>query len=158
MPNPITIITDDHRSVESLFKEFEALGDTRTSEKETIAKQIIKELTIHADMEENNLYPKLKEVLVGDDAKLIEEARAEHHIANVVLLELKVMSVENPQFIARMKVLKENVMHHIKEEEEKILPLASKALTSLQLERLGSDMEEYKKNAHKSFLERIFSP
>ena len=157
MPSPVTIITDDHKRITELFTTYQTLSDVLVEEKEAISQKILKELTVHTKMEENLFYPKLKEILPVEKIKLVEEAIAEHHAAKMLILELKAMNVELAQFDPRLKVLQENVISHIKEEEAILLPLALESLTPIQLERLGEDMMDYKKDEDKSLLEKLLS-
>ncbi len=144
MPNPITFIKDDHRNVESLFEEYESCAQEELEEKQDIAIQIGNALTVHAGMEEEILYPKLREVFEGDDAKLLEEAYAEHTVAKQLLEEIKLLVPEDPQFDAKITVLKENVLHHVKEEEEKILSRMEDLVSEDDMTVLGEELEAYK--------------
>lgn len=155
MLNPITIIKEDHRKVEELFAKYRALGENALEQKGEISKEIIKELAIHARMEEKYFYPRLKEALKEDHPADVEEAIAEHHAMKVLLLELKVMSTDSPQYDAKMTVLEENVMHHVEEEENELLPEAEESLDETEKEKIGKEMMEYKESAHRSLIEKL---
>ena len=157
MENPITIIKKDHKIVEGLFKEYEALGDRAYEAKSKLSDKIIDELMRHAKMEEKLYYPRLKDAFNKEGDKLVEEAEAEHHAAKVTMAEIKMLSSDNPQFEAKMTVLREMIEHHVKEEEEEMLPKSEKELSKEQLEEIGKEMMEFKEDADKSIVEKILS-
>lgn len=155
MNNPVTLIREDHRHVEKLFSKYKSLGETETEEKQLVEDDIVKEIAIHAKMEEKFFYPKLREILGEDHPKLVEEAVAEHHEVKILLMEIKVLSVDNPQHEAKMTVLEENIKHHVGEEEESLLPLADESLSEDEKKELYEKMVEYKEQEGKSLLEKI---
>jgi hemerythrin superfamily protein len=157
MPNPITLIKEDHKKVEQLFTAFNELGEGDAGRKEDIAKEIIKELAVHAKMEEKYFYPRLKEVVGVDHPKMIEDALAEHHAAKALLLELRVLAVDNPKYASLMKVLEDSVMHHVDEEETTLLPLAEEFFEGKAMDEIGKEMAKYKEEAHKGLLEKILT-
>jgi hemerythrin-like domain-containing protein len=142
--NPIDIITSDHRKVEALFEEFEELGDTAFAHKRQIVDTIIKELEVHAEMEETLCYPKFQSKFAKEGDKLVEEAFAEHESAKIVLEELKSLDPEDAKFDAKVKVLKEQIEHHVAEEEGEILPKAQDEMSSEELETMAEEMMEFK--------------
>ena len=144
MTNPVEIIKRDHRKMEELFKEYEDLSEQAFESKEKVVENIIRELRLHSEMEEVLFYPRAEEVFDKEDSKMIEEAYAEHEVAKRLLEELSVTHPEDPQFDARVKVLNENVAHHIKEEEEEILPRVEKKLKEETLNEIGEDMKAFK--------------
>lgn len=155
MANPISLIKSDHRKVVELFDTYKSLDAYEA--KEEIASQIIKELAIHAKMEEKLFYPKLKEILGASNPKIVEDALAEHHAAKLLLLELRVMNIKNPKFDSLMQVLEDSVTHHIEAEEATLLPFAHDVLSKKDAESLGKKMKEYKEEAQMGILERLFA-
>jgi hemerythrin-like domain-containing protein len=144
MTHPIDILLADHRSVEKLFKDYEELDEHAYETKQKTVERILRELRFHTEMEETLFYPKAKEVLGTEDGKMVEEAYAEHGVMKRLLEELSVTHPEDPQFDARVKVLNENLAHHIKEEEEELLPKASEKLEEQALRKIGENMEAFK--------------
>jgi hemerythrin-like domain-containing protein len=155
MTNPISLIKSDHRKVIELFDTYKSLEAHEA--KEEIANQIIKELAVHAKMEEKFFYPRLKEILGATNPKIVEDALAEHHAAKVLLTELRIMSIKDPKYDSRMQVLEDSVIHHIDEEETTLLPFAHDVMSKTDAEDLGKEMKEYKEDAHKGLLEKLFS-
>ncbi len=156
MPNPIDIIKEDHQKVKELFDSYNELdtGEETEEERKDLANQILKELTVHARMEEKYFYPKLKEAIDAEHPLPVDEAIAEHHAAKMLMLELKVMPVTSENYDAKMGVLEENIMHHVEEEETELLPQAEECLGN-KLEEIGKEMEEYRESARKDLLDKI---
>lgn len=148
MKNPIEIIKRDHREVEALFKEYEDLAEDAYETKQKLITKISQELKLHAEMEERLFYPPAKDVFSSEDDKMVEEGIAEHDVVKRLIEELSVTHPEDPQFDARVKVLNENVTHHVKEEEEELLPKAESRMNESLLNQIGEDMEAFKQENH----------
>ena len=123
--DPVKLIKQDHRTVKSLFRSFERAD--RRAEKQKIAEEIIEELSVHATIEEQLVYPMLREAegrLEGPVLNALEE----HHAAKLVLAELDKMKVDDERFDAKMHVVRQAVEAHIDEEESILLPRLDKIL------------------------------
>jgi hemerythrin superfamily protein len=142
----INLLKQDHREVEALFKRFERAGDDAHAQKKNIAEQIIKQLSIHAGVEEELFYPAARE-LSEDLQELVLESLEEHHVAKATLLELDKMSVKDERFDAKMTVLMENIRHHIKEEEGELFPKLREVMSRAQLEALAAAIKQAKRAA-----------
>jgi hemerythrin superfamily protein len=116
----VGMLKADHRKVEGLFQEFEQATDRRT--KTRIVQEALKELDIHTALEEDIIYPAIRAKI--DDEAIMDEAFEEHHVAHVLMEELKAMRPSDDRFEAKFKVLAESVKHHVKEEESQVLPKA----------------------------------
>ena len=136
----VALIKADHREVEKLFHEFEDAGDRAYKTKQQLVSQIIKELEVHATIEEEIYYPAVEAKAKKDGKELVAEAVEEHHVVKVLLGELATMSAEDDAFDAKVTVLIENVRHHVEEEEEELLPQSEKILGDEELARLGEAM------------------
>ena len=134
--NAIQLLVQDHREVEALFEKFEnASGDGK---KEKIAKAICTELKIHAMIEEEIFYPALRGKIDDDD---IDEAIVEHDGAKVLINDIEAGSPDDQFYDAKVKVLKEEVEHHIKEEEKEQDNLFAQARKAeVDLDALGEQM------------------
>jgi hemerythrin superfamily protein len=139
--NAITLLKNDHKTVEGLFKRFEKLGPRAVKTKQDVVERIIRELSIHAAIEEMLFYPAVRE-LAPD---MVLESLEEHHIVKWVLSELEGMSAEHERFDAKVSVLMENVRHHVEEEEKELFPEVSKRLGRARLDELGDAMGRAKK-------------
>jgi hypothetical protein len=134
----IGILKKDHDRVKALFDDFEKAG--RADAKEKIIGRALTELKIHAILEEEVFYPAVR-AHVGSE--LMNEADEEHHVAKVLIAELDHSSRKNDHRDAKFTVLAESVRHHIKEEENEMLPKAGEL--KLDFEALGRRMLERKK-------------
>jgi hypothetical protein len=109
----IALLEEDHRKVEDLFEQFEkARGEGR---KEKLALEICKELTIHTIIEEEIFYPALEGKA---DEDLLKESFVEHDAAKVLILEIEAGEPSDDFYDAKVKVLKEEIEHHVEEEEK----------------------------------------
>jgi hemerythrin superfamily protein len=140
----ITLLRDDHRTVEKLFKEFEKAGPRAGKTKWKLVDKIIEELSIHAMIEETIFYPAVRNA-VEDAEDDVLEALEEHHIVKWVLSELEGMTPKDERFDAKVTVLIENVRHHVKEEQDELFPEVRAAMTRKDLTTLGEAMAEAKK-------------
>jgi hypothetical protein len=141
--NAITLLKNDHASVDSLFKRFEALpDDANPVEKRDIVEKVITQLSIHAELEEQLLYPAMRERL--DDGDDVLEGIEEHHVAKVLLWELDKLPATSERFDAKMTVLIEMIRHHVEEEEEAggHFAQARKVFKGTELDEMGQRMEE----------------
>ncbi|HZA85025.1 MAG TPA: hemerythrin domain-containing protein [Actinomycetes bacterium] len=125
----VALIKADHRKVEQLFREFEQAGDRAYKTKQQLVGQIIKELEVHATIEEETYYPAVEE----------------HHVVKILLGELAGMAAEDDAFDAKVTVLMENVRHHVEEEEGEMLPQSEEILGKEELTRLGEEMAARKR-------------
>jgi len=133
----IALLKEDHRKVEELFEQFEkARGDGR---KENLARQICLELTVHTEIEEGIFYPAC-EGKVDDD--LLKESFVEHDGAKVLIAEILGGQGEGDEFFeAKVKVLQEQIEHHVEEEEKRVEGMFAQARRSdLDLDALGEQM------------------
>lgn len=140
----IALLKADHRKVEELFSEFEAA--TRADRKGRIAAQICEELTVHAAVEEQGFYPPARAAL-GEDADLIAEASVEHASLKWLIAQIENEVPSDDLYDAKVKVLKEYVAHHVKEEESEIFPKLKK--TDLDLVDLGQELQGLKQKFQK---------
>ena len=136
--NAIDLLEQQHREVEELFEEFEEAGERATKTKERVCREIMNQLTVHAEIEEKLFYPESKQ---EDTEELLREAVEEHLAMKRILADMLESDAQDEQFEARVKVLKEQVEHHVEEEEKELFPKVRKALSKEELEDLGDRME-----------------
>jgi hemerythrin superfamily protein len=134
--NAIQLLSADHREVEDLFEQFEKAKDD--AKKEKIARQICTELKVHAMIEEEIFYPALRGKISDDD---LDEAMVEHDGAKVLINDIEAGGAEADYFEAKVKVLQEQIEHHVKEEERQHDNIFSQARkTDVDLDALGAQM------------------
>ena len=140
MPNPtldaVALLKADHRKVEDLFAKFEAAkGDGK---KKALAEQICMELTIHAKIEEDIFYPACEGKVEED---LLKEAYVEHDGAKVLIAEIEAGGPDDEFYDAKVKVLSEQIEHHVKEEEQRVEGMFAQAKKAgLDMDALGEQM------------------
>jgi hypothetical protein len=142
----ITMLRDDHRSVEKLFKGFEDAGPRAFVEKRKIVDRIIEELSAHAAIEERVFYP-VTRATVPSVEQVALESLEEHHVVKWILSELEGMDPEYERFDAKVTVLIENVRHHVREEESEYFREVRSELGSRALNELGGAMAKARETA-----------
>jgi hemerythrin superfamily protein len=142
----IDVLKHDHLTVERLFMRYEALGGNNAEERGRIVHEIIRELSVHAAIEEKVLYPEVQETL-ADGASLAGEALEEHREAKEVLAELDDMEPQDAGFDAKVRSLIKDVRHHVEEEETEMFPKLESALPATTLADLGQKLEKAKRIA-----------
>jgi len=142
----ITLLRNDHKTVEQLFKRFEKAGDRAHVEKRQIVDRIIEELSVHAAIEEQVFYP-VARATVPDTEDIALESLEEHHIVKWLLSELVDLDPAHERFDAKVTVLMENVRHHVEEEESDFFPKVRRELGRTALADLGQAMADAKKSA-----------
>jgi len=144
----IALLKQDHRTVAELFGQFEkASGDGR---KEKLAKQICLELSVHATIEEEIFYPACEGKV---DEDLLKEAYVEHDGAKVLIAEIEANSEAGDEFFdAKVKVLQEQIEHHVEEEEKRMEGLFSQARQAgLDMDALGQQLAQRKAELLEAF-------
>ena len=142
----ITLLRNDHKTVEQLFKRFEKAGDRAYVEKREIVDRIIEELSVHAAIEELVFYP-VTRATVPDTEDIALESLEEHHIVKWLLSELVDLDPRDERFDAKVTVLIENVRHHVEEEESDFFPKVRDELSRTELADLGQALVDAKKSA-----------
>jgi hemerythrin superfamily protein len=142
----ITLLKDDHRTVEELFKRFERAGDAAHAEKRELVGRIVEALSKHAAIEEQLFYPVTRET-VPEVRDLALESLEEHHVVKWVLSELDGMDPAAERYDAKVTVLIETVRHHVEEEENDYFPKVRDELGATALENLGEALQNAKQSA-----------
>ncbi len=132
----IALLRNDHRAVERLFKEFEKAGPKAHKTRRHVADRIVKELSVHAVIEEQVFYPAVREAVPNADDDVLEGLE-EHHIVKWTLSEVDGMDPEHERFVPKMTVLIESVRHHVEEEEGELFPTVREAMSRTRLAELG---------------------
>ncbi|MGB2753460.1 MAG: hemerythrin domain-containing protein [Pyrinomonadaceae bacterium] len=145
--NAIELLKADHKVVADLFKKVEA---TKESEHPAIFKKIKAELDVHAHIEEVIFYPKLKAEGNKELIDIVLEGIEEHRQVKMFLKEIAALVDDSEKFEPKLKVLIEDVEHHVKEEENEMFPLVTDQFESDVLDELGAEMEEEKENFRES--------
>ena len=146
--NAIELLKKDHETVKSLFESFEKAKEQKDLEsKASLFASIKGELEAHTRAEEEIFYPAFDQTAGEkdeDDKELVLEAGEEHLQVKTLLAELSEMEPDDERFDAKMKVMKDNVEHHVEEEEGEMFPHAQKELSKDELEQIGEQMDALK--------------
>lgn len=142
----ITLLKQDHQTVEKLFKRFEKAGERAHVERRNVVDRIIEELSVHAAIEEQLFYPVTRET-VPETEDIALESLEEHHIVKWLLSELEGMDPEHERFTPKVTVLMENVRHHVEEEERDYFPKVRAAVGRNELAELGEAMADARATA-----------
>jgi hypothetical protein len=135
-PDAIALLKADHRKVEDLFARFEAAGEA--DKKKHLARQICTELTVHTILEEEIFYPACKGKIEDD---LVREAYVEHDGAKVLIAEIEAGGPDQEFYDSKVKVLSEQIEHHVHEEEKRSEGMFSQARAAgLDIDGLGARM------------------
>ncbi|HEY0491806.1 MAG TPA: hemerythrin domain-containing protein [Telluria sp.] len=137
----IALLTEDHEKVKAMFEQYEGLGDRAHATKQKLAMQICTELTRHAMAEEEIFYPAVREAS-KENEDLVDEATVEHAAAKDLIEQIMSMDSTDELFDAKVKVLSEQIEHHVEEEEGDMFPKARKA--GLDLVALGEEIQARK--------------
>ena len=123
----IVLLKNDHKEILKTFKDFEKAGAKAYAEKGKLVDRIIELLTVHTYIENEVMYPRVRDLLpdLEDD---VLESYEEHHVADVLVMELVGMKPSDERFTAKTTVLIENVTHHIEEEEQEWFPKVREGL------------------------------
>lgn len=135
----VKLLQQDHRAVADALEEFQS---AEPEQKRSIAQRICRMLTVHAQIEEELLYPAARGALAADDAHLVAEARVEHASVKDLIRQIEQREEVDEDYEAKVEVMGEFVKHHVKEEETELFPKLERS--SLDLEALGERLEERK--------------
>lgn len=142
--NAFELLKADHEKVKKLLEKIAHASDKAIVTKEENFNKVVEEVKAHSKMEEKVFYPKLKEN--PKTRALILEAYEEHHLVDKLMSEVNKVDVGDEKWKAKFTVMEENLKHHIKEEEESLFPLVEEVLTEEEIEELGKELKEFKKN------------
>jgi len=140
----VDAIVADHREFEAVFDEIEASGDARM--RRELVEHVIAELVRHSVAEEEYLYPTARKVLPDGD-KIADHELEEHAEAEQVMKEIENTDATDPKFTERVDTLIADIRHHLKDEEEDLLPKLRKACSQQDLRDLGEKFERAKRMA-----------
>jgi len=142
----IAILRADHTEMRAVFRDFDKAGENAKKTQQRLVDKMIELLTVHTYIENEVMYPRVRALLpdLEDD---ILESYEEHHVADVLVMELASMDASDERFRAKTTVLIENVTHHMQEEEQEWFPQVRQGLTRKQLQLIGQEMLEARKSA-----------
>lgn len=137
----IALLVADHRDVAEMFKKFEEMGDRAKVSKKKLADQICEALVLHTTIEEEIFYPAVREAS-KDLEDVVDESVVEHASAKDLIAQIQEMDPDDELYDAKVKVLGEQIEHHVEEEEKEMFPQVKKS--GLDLAALGEEMKARK--------------
>lgn len=140
--DPFELLKKDHKKVSDLLKRLDKTEESDASTREELFAQVKNELETHTQIEETIFYPALEQHQETKDITL--EAYEEHNVVKTILQELEDTEKDDETWGAKLTVLKENVEHHVEEEEGEMFSKAKKALDKDEREELGDRINEAK--------------
>jgi hemerythrin superfamily protein len=140
--NAIALLKADHRAVEELFHQLEV----KSRGKKPLIEKLVHELSIHSAIEEEIFYPAVRKSVPGAQGQVLESLE-EHNVVKWELSALASMNEGDERFGAKLKVLKDMVLHHVDEEEHELFPKVRQAMDGAKLNQLGESLERAKKTA-----------
>jgi hemerythrin superfamily protein len=143
----IALLKADHKKVKGLFAETDDLSDRATTQLKRIGDQVCQELTVHAEIEETIFYPAVKERAQRghkEERDLVLESYEEHSLVKKIISDLEAIDANDESYRPKLKVLREMVEQHVKEEERELFPGARELLNEDELMDLGMRMTELK--------------
>ena len=143
----LKLLKDDHEKMRKLLTELESTTERGVKTREELYSTIKGELTVHEIIEEEIFYPALKDHPKAED--IVLEGYEEHHVVDLVMAELEDLPVDDESWGAKAKVMKENVEHHMEEEEGEMFQKARQVFDKDELEELGTRMEQRKAEAQR---------
>src|SRR5579875_4038087 len=131
----IVLLKQDHKEIRKVFRDFQSAGDDDADRKSELVARMIELLTVHTYIENEVMYPRVRKLLpdLEDD---VLESYEEHHVADLLCVELYGMSADAERFDAKTTGLIENVTHHMEEEEQEWFPKVRAGLGRKQLVEL----------------------
>jgi hypothetical protein len=141
----IALLETDHRRLEALLKQGEDTTKRAVQGRTKLLATVTAELGVHELIEEKLLYPALKKY--PEAREIVLEGFQEHHVADLILKELHEVAKNDEQWGAKFKVLKENIEHHIGEEEGPMFRTARGVMSRAELQALGARMGKMKRDA-----------
>ena len=142
----IVLLKSEHREIRKAFRAFEKAGDSAEKRKGALVDRIIELLTIHTYIENEVMYPRVRDLLPDLEEDVLESYE-EHHVADVLVMELANMQPGDERFDAKTTVLIESVEHHMEEEEEAWFPQVRAGLGRKQLQEIGAEMVQKREQA-----------
>jgi hemerythrin superfamily protein len=142
----IVLLKQDHQEIRKVFGAFQSAGENATKHKGDLVSKMIELLTVHTYVENEVMYPEVRRLLPDLEQDVLESYE-EHHVADVLCMELYAMTADAERFDAKTTVLIENVTHHIDEEEKDWFPKVREGLGRKQLQELGAQLLTAKQNA-----------
>ena len=145
----LSLLKEDHDKAKEAIRKIEGTNDRATKEREELFQALVDDLTVHERIEEEIFYPEEQ----PKTKDLILESYVEHDVVDTLTDEISTIEAGDEKWLPTFKVFKENLEHHIKEEEEELFPKVKDIFSREQLEDLGNKMAALKEVAQQELME-----
>ena len=139
----IKLLEDDHKTVKKLLEDLDSTTERGVKTRQELFSKIKKEMEVHEAIEEEIFYPALKEHPKAKE--IVLEGYEEHNVVDSLMSQLDEVPFDDETWGAKLTVMKENIEHHIEEEEDEMFRKARSVFDKAELEELGDRMETRKK-------------
>jgi hemerythrin superfamily protein len=136
----ISLLRADHRRVEALFNRFERTPESDLLGRTAVVDELLRELAVHSSIEEQILYPHVRAVVADADDEVLEGLE-EHRVVKRLCADLERTPPGDERYAMRVKVLRENVEHHVEEEQDELFPKVQAVFERAELEELGEELQ-----------------
>ncbi len=143
---PTTILKKDHRKVSALIMTLEMTPRINGTVRRSLFEQVHHNVMVHAQAEEEVIYPALRNVMTGESESMISEAYREHQLVKDLLNDMWTMDSISEAFDTKLGQLKSQIQHHVNEEESRMFQIMTGRLSKGQLDDLGQRLHDRKKN------------
>lgn len=140
--NALTLLEDDHKDIKQLLEKADDTTERAVKTRAALLHEISVKLTAHEKIEEDIFYPALKKHPKAKD--IVLEGYQEHHVVDLIMAELKDLDEDDETWGAKFAVMKENIEHHVEEEEGEMFTKARAAFSAEELAELGEQMQAMK--------------
>jgi hypothetical protein len=141
----IKLLKTDHEEVKKIMEKLDKTTERGVKTREELFTKLKSELTVHETIEEEIFYPALKEHPKAKE--IVLEGYEEHHVVDLIMGEISQTPFDDETWGAKFTTMKENVEHHIEEEEGEMFKQAREVFSKAELEQLGAQMEQRKETA-----------
>ena len=143
----ITLLKEDHRLFRKLLEQGDETTERAKKTRHELLDRLVGELKVHEKIEEEIFYPALQGY--EKTKEIVLEGYEEHHVADLIVAELRKTGVDDERWGAKFSVLKENIEHHLEEEEDDMFKKARTLLDKAELVALGEKMQARKRQIQK---------
>ena len=149
--NALGLLKQDHDKAKEVIEQIESTGERAVKRRGELFQGLVDDLTVHERIEEEIFYPALQKHPNAKD--LVLEAYVEHGVVDTLLDEISTIDAGDEKWMSTFKVFKENLEHHIEEEEGELFKKTKTAFSDQQLEDLGAQMAALKEQAQQELME-----
>ena len=151
--NALELLKHDHDRMKRMLSDLEGLGEGARARRQQLFEKAHKELAIHEQIEEEILYPTFKKQIRLKD--IVLEGYEEHHVVDLVVGEIEMTDAADETWAAKIKVLKENIEHHVEEEETRMFVKARQIFDREELEEIGRKLQARKRELMREEVEEF---